>query len=321
MKISVLICTRNRARSLEAMLQRFFAQAFSGNYDYELVIVDNGSTDETRQVIEDCRARRPQAVRHMFEKREGLAFARNTALSAASGEVIAFTDDDVLVSEDWLDEVHREFANDPGLRMLSGRVLLAAEELQQVALLQSDERANFGLPDGVNFVMGANMAFRREVFERVGPFDVRLGSGRFFPGAEDVELIYRGLKAGYRLLYAPNVLVYHNHDRVTLEQACRLQYGYAKSCSAYLIKHSLGGDAYALRMLYWTLRTLPERWRRKREEPEDALVRRRSQIKGMLVGLCAAPFVMWRSLGSQASPPAAASQARCGLEGLRSRDS
>jgi glycosyltransferase involved in cell wall biosynthesis len=293
MKISVLICTRNRARSLEATLGRFFAQQFAGGYEFELIVVDNASTGETSKVIENYAARHPRTVRGLFESRPGLSFARNTAVRAAQGEIIAFTDDDVLVSENWLDEIHREFASDQNLRMLSGRVLLAGEELRQVALLRGAERASFGLPDGVNFVMGANMAFRREVFDRVGRFDVRLGAGRFFAGAEDIELIYRGLKAGYKLLYAPNVLVYHDHDRVTPEQACRLLYGYAKSSSAYLIKHSLGGDGYAMRMLYWTLRNLPERWRRKQEEPDDAFAQRRWQVKGILVGLCAAPFVMW----------------------------
>jgi len=293
MRVSVLVCTRNRAGSLEATLRRFFAQRFAGGYEFELLVVDNASTDETKQVVERCVAQHPGLARYLFEQRRGLTYARNTGLLAARGEVIVFTDDDVLVSEDWLDEIHREFAGNQSLRMLSGRVLLAGAELQQVSLLQSDERASFGLPDGVNFVMGANMAFRREVFDRIGLFDVRLGAGRFFAGSDDVELIYRGLKAGYKLLYAPNVLVHHNHDRVTLKQACRLQYGYGKSCPAYLIKHSLGGDGYAMRMLYWTLLTLPERWRRKREEPDEAFIHRRWHVKGMLVGLCAAPFVMW----------------------------
>jgi glycosyltransferase involved in cell wall biosynthesis len=294
MKISVLICTRNRAKSLEATLLAFFAQQFAGCYDFELIVIDNDSTDETEQVVERCRAHHPM-VRYLFEKRRGLTFARNAAINAARGEVLAFTDDDVLVSEDWLDEVHREFASDPGLLMLGGRVLLAGDQ-QQVAWQPCDERRYIGLPDGANFAMGANMAFRRELFDRVGLFDVRLGAGRFFAGADEAELVYRGLKSGCRLLYAPNVLVYHDHDRLTLEQACRLEYGYAKGCAAYLIKHSLGGDSYAMRMLYWTLLTFPKRWRRKREEPDGALTRRRSQIRGMLMGLCAAPFVMWRTV-------------------------
>ncbi len=293
MKISALICTRNRARSLEATLRRFFAQQFAGDYDYELIVVDNDSTDETRQVVERCRSQHPQFVRYLFEKRRGLTFARNAGIAAAQGEIIVFTDDDVLVSEDWLDEIHREFASDANLCILGGRVLLAGEEQQRVALQPCDERRYAALPEGVNYVMGANMAFRRELFDRVGLFDVRLGAGRFFAGADEAELIYRGLKSGCRLLYAPNALVYHDHDRVTLDQACRLEYGYAKGSAAYLIKHSLGGDSYALRMLYWTIRALLKRWRRRLEESDEMFIRRRWQMRGLLVGMCAAPFVMW----------------------------
>jgi glycosyltransferase involved in cell wall biosynthesis len=295
MMISVLICTRNRAKSLEATLRHFFAQNFASGYSYELIVIDNGSTDETKQVVERCAAERPGAARYLFEERRGLSFARNAGLLAARGEIIVFTDDDVLVAEDWLDEIHREFAGDSGLFILGGRVLLADEKLQRITLLPCEERGYFGLPDGVNFVIGANMAFRRELFDRIGLFDVRLGAGRFFAGSDDVEFVYRGLKSGYRLLYAPNVLVYHNHDRVTLEQACRLEYGYAKSCPAYLIKHSFSGDDYAMRMLYWTLYDLPRRGRQKRKESDEAFIRHRWHVRGILVGLCVAPFVMWRS--------------------------
>ncbi|MGH9935514.1 MAG: glycosyltransferase family 2 protein, partial [Blastocatellia bacterium] len=178
-------------------------------------------------------------------------------------------------------------------RILGGKVLLANERLQRVALHAYEERRYFDFPNGGNFVMGANMAFRRELFDRIGLFDVRLGAGRFFAGADEVELVYRGLKAGWRMLYAPNVLVYHDHDRFTLEQACRLEYGYAKGNAAYLIKHSLIGDSNAIRMLYWTLLNFPKRWKRRQDEAYDVFLRRRWQIKGMLVGLFAAPFVMW----------------------------
>ncbi|MGH9940607.1 MAG: glycosyltransferase family A protein, partial [Blastocatellia bacterium] len=125
MKISVLICTRNRAKSLEMTLRRFYEQQFAGDYSYELIVVDNGSTDETGKVIDRYAAPRPETARHLFESRRGLTYARNTAIAAATGEIIVFTDDDVLVSEDWLDEIHREFSADPGLRILGGKVLLA----------------------------------------------------------------------------------------------------------------------------------------------------------------------------------------------------
>jgi glycosyltransferase involved in cell wall biosynthesis len=299
MKVSVLICTRNRAESLRATLARFFEQKFSGPYEYELVVVDNQSTDHTYQVVADFIATHnghnghDALIRYVQEPRKGLCYARNTAVCVASGELIVFTDDDVLVSEDWLDEIQREFSSDPQLCLLGGRVLLAREELQRVAYQPANERQEFTYPDDGGYAMGANMAFRREVFDRVGLFDVRLGAGRFFAGADEVELFYRALKAGYRLLYAPNVLVYHDHDRFKVDQACRLEYGYGKGCAAYLIKHSLRGDTYAMRVLYWMLLTLPGRWKRKNGELDDTFHRRRALVLGLVIGVITAPLVMW----------------------------
>lgn len=293
MIVSVLICTCNRAESLKATLAKFFEQKFNGLYDFELIVVDNHSTDHTRQVVFESIAQHKGQIRYLDEPRKGLCYARNTAVHAAKGEFIVFTDDDVLVNEDWLNEIHREFVNDPSLCLLGGRVLLAREELQRVSFQPADERQEFAYPSDGGYLMGANMAFRREVFDRVGLFDVRLGAGRFFAGADEVELFYRALKVGYRMLYAPNVLVYHDHDRFKVEQACRLEYGYGKGCSAYLIKHALRGDTYAMRRLYWLLLSLPDRWKRKQDEREDIFIRRRSQIRGLVIGLLFAPLVMW----------------------------
>jgi glycosyltransferase involved in cell wall biosynthesis len=292
MKISVLICTRNRAKPLDETLRHFFMQRFADGYEYEVVVVDNDSTDDTGRVVARYAAKNPGIVRYCREPRRGQCFARNTAISAAHGEIIVFTDDDVLVESNWLNEIHREFSEDPALSLLGGRVLLAHDGLQKVSLQTSDQRQMFIYPNPGSFPMGANMAFRREIFDRIGMFDVRLGPGRFFTGADDADFFYRALKAGYRVLYAPNVLVYHNHDRVEVEQACRLEYGYGKGCSAYLLKHAMRGDAYAMKMVYWLVATLPQRWLRKKSEPDDLLRRRRAQIRGILIGLIVAPVVM-----------------------------
>lgn len=294
MKLSVLICTRNRAKSLASTLERFFAQRFAADYDFELVIVDNASTDETRQVAERF-LQHPDFASRMFylpEKKAGLSRARNAGLKAARGEIIVFTDDDVLVTENWLDEIHREFAADPNLFVLGGRVLLARAGLQEVAVFPATERREIVFPNGGGVAMGANMAFRREVFDRVGLFDVRLGAGTFFAGGEDIELFYRALKAGYKFVYAPNVLVYHDHDRRTLEQACRLSYSYGKAYPAYILKHALLGDTYAMRMVYWLICELPSRWRGRHEDTAETLRRRRAQIRGIFVGLLTAPLPM-----------------------------
>ncbi|MGE0885197.1 MAG: glycosyltransferase family 2 protein [Blastocatellales bacterium] len=295
MKLSVIVCTRNRARQLAAMLERFFEQKFSGDYECELLIVDNASSRETKQTYDKFLNRRSELsdrLHYIRENQPGLSRARNAGLKAVNGEIIVFTDDDVLVMENWLDEIHREFAGDPNLFVLGGRVLLARDGLQDVAVYADEERREYRFPNGGGVAMGANMAFRREVFDRIGKFDVRLGAGTFFAGGEDIEFFYRAMKAGYKMVYAPNVLVHHDHDRTTSGQACRLIYGYGKAYPAYIIKHALRGDIYAMRMIYWLLRMLPSRWRKLDNDTPVSLERRRAQIRGILVGLLTSPFLM-----------------------------
>jgi glycosyltransferase involved in cell wall biosynthesis len=291
MKISVLVCTRNRAPALAKTLPTLLAQPQCEQYDYEVIVVDNASTDETRQVIENF-ARTQQRLRYLYEARAGLSYARNVAVRNSQGELLAFTDDDVLVTENWLAEIHREFASDPGLHLLGGRVLLARPELRQVAQLDVAERRVVRYPHPVDVAMGANMAFRRRLFEEIGLFDVRLGAGRFFAGGEEAEIFYRALKAGHYLLYAPNVLVYHDHDRVTVEQACRLEYGYGKGFAAYLLKHAVRGDKYAAQSFYWSALGLPKRWKRQPGDTAESVARRRAQARGVILGLLTAPWVM-----------------------------
>lgn len=291
MKISVLICTRNRAQSLARTLQTLLALPQTAAYRYEVIVVDNASNDETRTIVEQLQ-RNHGHLQYRFEAKAGLSYARNTALRHSKGDVIAFTDDDVLVTENWLAEIAREFSADPQLHMLGGRVLLARAELAAVAFLDEAERQVVRFPNTGDLLMGANMVFRRRLFTEIGLFDVRLGAGRFFAGGEDTEIVYRALKAGYYMLYAPNVLVYHDHDRFTEEQACRLEYSYGKSYSAYLFKHILRGDGYAARAFYWSAVGMRQRMRRRPDEAEAIWWRRRAHTRGVLVGLLTAPWVM-----------------------------
>jgi GT2 family glycosyltransferase len=257
MKLSVMICTRNRATSLRETLNELFRIQPPPHSDYEVVVVDNGSTDSTRLVVAEFIASLPARhhgrLRYCHEPRAGLSNARNAALRTAQGDVLIFIDDDIWPTANWLDEIHREFTADPNLFLLGGRVLLAQAMLQPVGIVVSNVRQTLTTPDGAGTVIGANFAFRREVLRRVGGFDTRLGAGATFAAGEDVDFLYRAMKAGYKLLYAPNVTVYHNHDRTTHEQACNLEYNYGQGAVAYFVKHILKGDLYALKVAYWSL--------------------------------------------------------------------
>jgi glycosyltransferase involved in cell wall biosynthesis len=298
MRISVLICTRDRAASLRQTLASVFAQSLPADFDYEVVVVDNGSADETPRVVDEFRASHPHRLRYHFEGRRGLAHARNAGLRVVTGEVIAFTDDDVLVSDSWLGEMRREFEADAGMGVLAGRVLLARGELQRVAYQPREEPGVFDSAERAVehacVVVGANMAFRREVFALCGSYDGRLGAGLFFSGCEDLDMVCRAMREGFRLRYSPEVLIYHNHDRLSLKQACRLQYGYGRGYAAYLVKHILGGDRHALRVAYWSAYNYVRQGLRRNAGPDNVAAFSRALLKGMVVASLPA---LWQMRG------------------------
>lgn len=297
MKISVMICTRNRAASLRETLRSFFSLVPPSNCDYELVVVDNGSTDATRVIVAECIALLPPQhsgrFHYCYESRPGLSNARNAALKMASGDVLVFIDDDILPDADWLNEIAKEFSADSSIALLGGRVLLANEHLQPVGVIAREARQIFTQPDGAAMVIGANFAFRREVLKQVGGFDPRLGAGGAFAAGEAVDFLYRAIKAGFNLLYAPNVIVYHNHDRTTHEQACKLEYNYGQGAVAYFLKHIFSGDVFAVKVAYWSLHAKCQslvHWASV-STPDDE--RTRAYLRGFAKGLFPALVRMW----------------------------
>lgn len=297
MKISVLICTRNRAASLREALRAFFSLVPPSNCEYELVVVDNGSTDATRVIVAECIALlsplHSRRFHYCYESRPGLSNARNAALKMASGDVLVFTDDDILPDANWLNEIAKEFSADPSMAMLGGRVLLAKEHLQPVGVIAREARQTFTQPDGAAMVIGANFAFRREVLKQIGGFDPRLGAGGDFAAGEEVDFLYRAIKAGFKLLYAPNVIVYHNHDCTTHEQACKLEYNYGKGAVAYFLKHIFSCDVFALKFAYWSLHSKFQSLVHRASFSTRDDERTQAYLRGFAKGLFPALVKMW----------------------------
>src|ERR1700726_4552184 len=99
---TVILCTHNRARSLAKALESVATQALPQPIGWEILVVDNNSSDETRQVIEDCRRRYPDRIRYVFEPQQGISYARNTGVRNAQGDILAFIDDDETADAEWL---------------------------------------------------------------------------------------------------------------------------------------------------------------------------------------------------------------------------
>ena len=216
---------------------------------WELIIVDNNSTDNLREVVQDFTQKSKLNVRYLFEGKPGLSHARNKGIGEARGNYIAFTDDDCIVDRPWLISILEEFDSDPDLSGLGGRAELYNTEDKPVSIRTSRERHLFVSHNQLfNLIPGCNMAFRRKVFDAVGNFDPDFGAGARIPSAEDTDFYYRVYKTGLKLLYSPDILIYHNHGRCTDEQVQALKRGYLIGRGALYCKYILRGDGIILKM-------------------------------------------------------------------------
>lgn len=237
MRISIVIATYNRAALLRDCLEQLARQRFEPGD--EVLVVDNASTDDTPQVIQRAAERFPVTLRAVRERTPGKTPALNAGIAAARGDVLGLTDDDVLVSEDWLEQIRRIFS-DPTLALVGGRVdpwweqppptWLAFDPGRKYGRMSSPlALLHYGeaQPLGGRTAVGANMAVRREVLDAVGGFSAHLGRrrGTLLCG-EDHEFCQRVVRTGYRCEYRPDLRVRHwvPASRLTLSYYARWFY-------------------------------------------------------------------------------------------------
>ncbi|MET9370329.1 glycosyltransferase [Streptomyces griseoflavus] len=253
--VSVVVATRERAGQLARALDSLLAQEHPR---FEIVVVDNApATGATRELVRRAYGER---VRYVREPVPGLAAAHNTGLAAARGEVIAFTDDDVVADPRWLTELTAPFAADPRLGCATGLILPARLRTPAQVLLESHggfakgfapttydprdpprDEPLFPFTAG-RFGSGANMAFRTEVLRAVGGFDPATGAGTPARGGDDLYGFVRVLTRGHRLHYTPYALVWHHH-RETWADLEAQAYGYGAGLTAYLTAILVGRPA------------------------------------------------------------------------------
>ena len=210
--LSVVICTYNRADSLRTALETVLGQDTAAGFDFEIVVIDDHSTDHTRDTVVDLAQRAP-ALRHVAnENAKGVVGARNMGIAAAQGQWIVFFDDDQLAAPDWLAGLVAVLRGN-GAKIAGGarRLDLAPEQLTAMGPVC---RSLLGenLYDGPPVVMRGkelpttgNLLIAKEVFDRVGEF----GKGLDISSGEDAELIGRARASGFEVWTAPNAMVAH----------------------------------------------------------------------------------------------------------------
>lgn len=242
MVATILICTYSRASLLGSTLDSLAGLQGHG-ISWEVLVVDNNSTDETRAVVESRQAAYPVPLRYCFEPRQGKSNALNTGIDAAAGRVIVFTDDDVRVPPGWLDAAVRPLLGAGEFDYTGGPVIPLWERSPPAWL---DPTGNLGGTIAVKhhgdqaFVfeqerktpLGVNMAVRRELFARVGGFNPRFGrTGTSLLGQEQAEFFYRSRAAGSRGLYVPAMRLEHHVPAARLTHSYFRRWWYWKGIS------------------------------------------------------------------------------------------
>jgi len=263
--VTVAVCTRDRAEDLAFCLEAIKRLAYA---NLEVLVIDNApKNDASRELVK----KRFPGFHYKAEPRPGLDWARNRAIHEAKGEIIAFTDDDVIVDPDWVHRLARIFTTEPDVMAVTG--LVAPSELETEAQILFENYGGFGrgfkrktLPldqekgrrrythlEAGGLGTGANMAFRKSVFEKIGSFDPALDVGTVTQGGGDLEMYFRVVQEGYTLVYEPDVIVRHKHRRSSDELKVQIR-SWGIAFVAYLVRSAMEYPGARLVILGYTFR-------------------------------------------------------------------
>ena len=304
--VTVVVCTRDRTDDLRVCIDSLLRLTTPA---HEILVVDNAPSDDSTRAL--CAG---YPVRYVLEELPGQSRARNRGILEASGELVAFTDDDVAVDSHWLDELETELA-DRLTMAVTGYVGPLELETRAQYLFETHGGFRRGLErrvfDGVqvdpatwagSVGAGANSIFRRDVFEEIGLFAEDLGPGTPARAADDNDIYYRILAAGFRIVFDPRRVVWHSHRRD--DRGLRqVLYDYTASSTAFATRRLLRErDLGALRIWSWW-------WLHHFPADVGAIVKRRrgrlpvrmllAEMRGTFTG----PWHLWRSWRSRRDIP------------------
>ncbi len=248
--ISAIICTHNRETYLGAAIDSLLAQEFAA--DFEVVVVDNNSSDRTSEVVKQ-RLSDPR-LKYVFEPVLGLSVARNTGAKESRGEIIAYLDDDAVACDRWLQILYSAYENNCNLAIAGGKVtLLWPPGIQQPRWLSPGLAANLGaydLGDSIVYIQqpgltprGLNYSIRRSFLNEIGGFDPHLGRvGKNLLSNEELQMTELALQRGWQVAYLPDALVAHNVAPERLKRSWFLNRGWWQGISE-CYREQLAGKA------------------------------------------------------------------------------
>ncbi|MCL5256797.1 MAG: glycosyltransferase [Chloroflexi bacterium] len=303
--ISVAIATRDRPDTLPKTLDSLLALNYP---NYEIIVVDNApKTSATADLVREKYGEQPR-VRYVQEQRPGLSWARNCGLRHARGEIIAYTDDDVLVDPNWLVEFLRGFHAADNVGCVTGLTLPAELETPAQLFFEQFGGTNKGRGFGrlifnmtthrmshplypyltTNFGTGANTAYLTEVLRSFGGFDPSLGAGTVAPAGEDLETYFQIITRGYTLVSEPGAILRHLHRGDYASFRGQL-HNYGVGFTAYLTKCVIDNPVHFCHLLFRLPQALdylfsPRSQRNAKKQDSFPKELTRTELLGMLRG-------------------------------------
>lgn len=220
MDISIVVCTYNRSKVLKQCLEALEKMTMPKGLSWEVLVVDDNSTDDTQEMIENIRKISKLSIRKVFEKQQGVAFARNRGVDEAEGEVIVFIDDDCVADGSCLSSLYEAYLK-YNADCVGGKVLpfnwqdkipkwITSELYSYISIYDKGEEI-IEWASSVGTPITSNVLYKKSIFQKVGLFDTSLGrTGKgSVSGGEEQELNNRILKVGGKIIYQPNAVVYH----------------------------------------------------------------------------------------------------------------
>jgi hypothetical protein len=238
--LALLICTRDRSGKIRRCLESLPAAEIRRR-GVEVIVVDNASRDDTPQVLDSFARHAEFSFRHLREDHPGKSYALNTGLEHCHADLIAFTDDDCFLAEDYFQAVLGAF-RDGSIQYASGRILPYDTSDSNIAVNASTRPKVFPpgsfLPTGT--FQGGNMVIARQVFERVGHFDITLGPSTRYR-CEDIEIVARAAVGGFTGAYLPDLVVYHHYGHKRGRESAQRERDNAFGRGAYYVRFISAG--------------------------------------------------------------------------------
>ena len=242
-KISIIIATKNRPHLLKESLSSIISNTILPD---EMIVVDQGDGSMAGDIVEALKINYKNLL-YFKDSRVGKSKALNFGIRKSRGDIIGFTDDDCIVSKEWISSFRAEAESSPDFSAITGRTLAEQgfETKEFLNLVRSEKRKEAVARKNPWKIgcSGCNMFIKKEFLVNIDYFDEDFGSGARFKAADDGDIIYRILRAKGKVIYSPRVIVYHKAWRER-EDNIRLRSNYAFSLGAFAGKYLFMGDVY-----------------------------------------------------------------------------